>query len=168
MSHVVEIKHRIKDLDCLAQACKDLGLDFRKGQKTFRWWGKSMGDFALPKGFTADDLGKCIHAIGRPDDMDFNESVTNIPTGGQICTGRPYELGVVEARDGQGGYALLFDFYAGGYGLEEKVGKGAQKLLQRYEVAVATKVARRQGYALREHTREDGTVELTCTKKAGY
>lgn len=168
MSHVVEIKHRINDLECLALACKALGLDFRKDQKTFRWWGKSVGDYPLPEGYSKADMGHCLHAIGRPDEDSFTEHRSNIPTGGYISQGKPYEVGVVEARDGKGGYALLFDFYAGGYGLTEKVGSRAEKLVQRYEVEVAKKVARRQGYALREEARPDGTIALHCTKRAGF
>ncbi len=45
MSHVATIEIQIKDLAALKQAAKDLGLEFRENQKTYRWYGYSVGDY---------------------------------------------------------------------------------------------------------------------------
>lgn len=117
MSHVTVIDIQIKDLGCLRQAAEELGLEFHEGQKTFRWYGRHVGDYKVPAGFKAEDMGKCDHAIGLP---------------GNGQSGEAYELGVVARRDGKTGYQLMWDFFMGGYGLEKVVGKDCSKLCQGY------------------------------------
>ncbi|SRR6266566_5026868 len=116
MSHIVKEKLRIFNLDALAQACKNLGVELRMGQKTHKWYGQWMGDYPLPEGYTTDDLGKCDHAIRVPGNP------------------QAYEIGVVQQRDAQGGYALMYDFWAGGYGLMDKVGKNCDSLYREYAI----------------------------------
>jgi hypothetical protein len=122
MSHVESIKLNITDLDALEAACKSIGLELSRGQKTYRWWGHSVGDYPIPAGFTANDLGKCEHAIRIPN----NNSA--------------YEIGVVKNRDGRDGYTLLWDFYAGGKGMQSMVGDSqASKLVQANQLEVASR-----------------------------
>jgi hypothetical protein len=52
MSHISKIELEVKDLGTLGQACRRLGLELIKGQRTFKWFG-------------AED-GKCDHAIKVP------------------------------------------------------------------------------------------------------
>ena len=52
MSHISKIELEVKDLGTLGQACRRLGLELLKGQKTFRWYGQ--------------EDGKCDHAIKVP------------------------------------------------------------------------------------------------------
>ena len=58
MSHVAVIKLELKNLEALKTACKNLGLKFNEGQKKYNWYGRSVGDYALPNGYEAKDLGK--------------------------------------------------------------------------------------------------------------
>lgn len=146
ISHVATVDLHIKDLDALAEACKRFGLELVRGQKSYRWYGKHVGDYPLPAGFKEDELGTCEHAIRIPGN-----------------TGS-YEIGVVKRRDGKPGYSLLWDFFAGGYGLEEKVGTGCQKLKQAYSVTVAKRAAQKQGMRVQEHVTSDGKVRLLCSK----
>jgi hypothetical protein len=143
MSHVVSIDVLINDLDCLAAAAKSCGLELVRGQMNYRWWGSSVGDYPIPQGFSAEDLGKCEHAIRIPGD---NES---------------YEIGVVRRRDGKAGYTLLFDFYSQ-YRLLDKVGgQTAAKLRQSYAREVAIKQARKAGFRLMGSTvKADGSIVL--------
>lgn len=127
MSHVVAIKLEIKDLDALAKAAEMLGLEFKRDQKTFRWYGTHVGDYPLPQGFKASDMGHCDHALSVKGDS------------------RAYEVGVCRTRDGSEGYCVLFDFWAGGHGLVEKIGPEAKKLRQAYAVQVAKKQLLRAG-----------------------
>ena len=146
MSHVATISVIIKDLSSLKKACDKLGLELMIGQKKYKWWGTSVGDFPLPDGYTAEDLGKCEHAIrvkGKPG---------------------AYEIGVVPSRKNPGSYELLWDFYAGGQGLEAAVGKDAQLLSQRYSVEVAKKAALRAGMRVKEVQRANGTIILRASK----
>lgn len=140
MSHVATVKVTIQDLDALRAACKAAGLEFREGQKTYRWWGTSVGDYPLPEGMTVADLGKCDHAIGIPG----NDT--------------SYEIGVV--RRGTS-YILAWDFYAGGKGLEKVAGKNCGRLVQAYSMQVASKAALKSGYRMTgTKTNADGSVEM--------
>lgn len=141
MSHVTVINVEIKDLEALKVACEKAGLEFREGQKTYRWYGRSVGDYPLPKGFTADDLGKCDHAIGIPNN---NKS---------------YEIGVVKKGES---YSMLWDFWNGGYGLEALAGKDCSNVTDAYatEVALkeATAFAQAQGWSV-SHDFDNETSE---------
>lgn len=130
-------------MDSLKKAAADIGCELVEGQKTYRWWGHSVGDYPLPEGFTAADLGKCEHAI----------KVKGAP--------QAYEIGVIKARKpGAKGYTLLWDFYAGGYGLQKAVGEGAGLLRQAYSARVAEKQLRKKGYQVSKTTDVHGRVVL--------
>ena len=51
MSHISKIELEVKDIQVLMSACKKLGLELFKGQKTFKWYGKEA---------------ECDHAIKVP------------------------------------------------------------------------------------------------------
>ena len=147
MSHVATVDLEIRDLDALAEAAKRVGLELVRDQHTYRWYGRSVGDFPLPEGFTEDDLGKCEHAL-------------RIPPGEATHARKPYEIGVVKRRDGRPGFVLQWDFYAGGYGMQERAGNDCATLRQAYATVVAAKQLRRQGYAVTETTNADGAIIL--------
>jgi hypothetical protein len=126
MSHVTTIDLEIKDLSALKAACERLGYLWLEGQKNYRWYGRYMGNYAMPEGMTVADLGKCEHAISVP--------------------GASYEIGVV-TRNGK--TTLLWDFWSSG-GLERIVGKGGCKLKQAYAVEATRRAARRAGYQVTE------------------
>jgi hypothetical protein len=132
MSHVSKIELEIKDLGTLAAACKRLGIELRKGQRQYKWFGSYIGDHPLPEGFTQSDLGKCDHAIHVP--------------------GAEYEIGVVRRGNS---YILLWDFWRSG-GLEEKLGKNAGLLKQAYTIEKARIEARRKGYTVIEKKTDSG------------
>lgn len=146
MSHVVKLDVEIKDLVALKAAAKLIGMEFMEGQKTYRWWGHSVGDYPLPEGFTAKDLGKCDHALSIPNNNTA------------------YEVGVVQRRDGKPGYHLLWDFYGGGKGLVEKVGKDGNKLKQSYAEIVAANALKKKGFKVQRKVNDQGKVVLTAIK----
>jgi hypothetical protein len=145
MSHVAKIELEIKDLDALAKAAASLGLELVRGQKNYRWYGRHVGDYPLPQGFTREDLGSCEHAIRVPG------------------SDRAYEIGVVQRRDGKAGYTLLWDFWQGGYGLQAKVGSDGQKLRQAYTTEAAVANYTRKGFRVQRTTKE-GRVIITATR----
>ena len=118
MSHVAIVDVEIKDLTALARACENLGLKFNEGQKTYKWYGRSVGDYPLPDGFTASDLGKCSHAISIPGNKNA------------------YEVGICKNPNGKG-YLPLWDFWNGGYGLQKMVGDNCDLLVHEYSKEVA-------------------------------
>lgn len=131
MSHVTSIDLHVKDLDILARSVQPLGCELLRDVTTYKWYGRHVGDYPLPTGFTKEDMGKCDHVI-RVKGADA----------------RTYEVGVVKRRDGKPGYTLLWDFYAGGYGLQEKVGKDAVNIRKQYAAQVAASTMRKQGYSV--------------------
>jgi hypothetical protein len=121
MSHVTIIDVELRDLKVVKQICKELGLEFKENQRSYRWYGVSVGDYPLPEGFTKSDLGRCDHAIG----------VKGNP--------KTYEIGLVKRGDV---FIPLFDFWRGGFGLEERIGPGAKKFTDAYTRAVSIKTAK--------------------------
>lgn len=156
MSHVASIELEIRDLEALRLACEPLGLELVIGQRTYNWYGRSVGDTALPAGFTKEELGLCEHAI-RIKGTNMN---------GKINPGSPYEIGLATRRDGKAGYTLLWDTYRGGGGIVEKVGgEKAEKLCQGYAVEVAMRIAKRQGFrVVKKEVRTDGSIAIVTQR----
>lgn len=145
MSHVVDMKIEIRDMQALEKACSRLGLELVKNQKTYKWFGRSVGDYPVPEGFTADELGKCDHAIRVKGNAGA------------------YEVGVVKRKDGPG-YQLIWDFWQGGYGLQEKIGADGGLLKQHYAAQVAKKQLLREGYRVEERINRHGDLLLKFTE----
>lgn len=162
ISHVATVALDIKSLDDLDAACKRLGLELVRGQQTYHWYGRSVGDYPLPEGFTADDLGKCSHAIRIPASKAAQAVAPYVADWGTDA--KPYEIGVVARRDGKPGFSLMWDFFEGGFGLENIVGKDCQNLRQAYAICAATRAARMQGMSVTEQKMADGRVRLVCHK----
>lgn len=144
MSHCVSIPTEINDIAALQLACKELGLTFMHGQKTYEWYGRSVGDDPLPPGFTAEMLGHCEHAIKVP--------------------GATYEIGVCRNPSGKG-YTLLYDFYEwqghGGHAIKELLGgEKLPKLVDLYGVHKTTRWAVSKGYQTRRVTAKNGKLTL--------
>lgn len=142
MSHVVQIELEVNDLTALGEACKSMGLELNLGQQTYKWYGTSVGDYPLPQGFKTSDLGKCEHSI----------SVVGNP--------QAYEIGVVKRRDGKPGYQLIWDFWAGGCGLQAVVGDGALKLKDNYGAALFTREVKKKGMRVQRHVTTDGKIVM--------
>jgi hypothetical protein len=150
MSHVATVQMEIKDLDALDAACKKLGLEFRRGQKTFKWYGTWVNDYAAQDaaykhGIKPEDYGKCEHAIGVAGNS------------------KAYEAGLVPNKEGDG-YKLIYDFWAGGHGLIAKIGDSAEKLLQEYAKQVTLGQATSMGYLYEETTNSAGEVVITLSR----
>src|ERR1035437_5141802 len=99
MSHVTTIAIEIRDLNVVKEICQELGLEFKENQKTYKWYGTHVGDYPLPAGFTKADMGKCDYAIRLKGNT------------------QAYEVGVVKSKTGSG-YQMIWDFWAGGQGLQ--------------------------------------------------
>ena len=141
MSHVSSIKLRIKDLRSLLESASELGLEQRM-KETFHWYGRSVGDYPLPEGFTEEEMGKCLFALGIKGDD------------------KAYEVGVVHSKTHPGEYELLWDFWQGGFGLQERIGTDGNKLRQKYSERVTTKQMRKQGLRITRSVTADGKVVL--------
>lgn len=141
MSHVADLKMQILDVDCLIEAAQACGLRV-KNKNTFKWFGTHVGDYPLPVGFSKEDMGKCEFALA----VDGNDNA--------------YEIGVVKRRDGEPGMTLLWDFWAGGHGLQDKIGADGEKLKMEYTAAVNIKEARRLGHRIERSYNQEGEIVL--------
>lgn len=144
MSHVATIDINVTDLGVLAEACHRIGLELILNQKTYKWYGRHVGDYPIPEGFTIADLGNCEHAIRVKGDKDA------------------YEVGVVKRRDGKPGYTLLWDFYDDR--IVKALGPEAGRLKQSYAVTAAQAQAVKQGFRCVEQKQANGSVRLVLTK----
>ena len=127
MSHVTDVKLRIHDLDALAEACERLGLELRRDQKTYAWWGRFQNDSSAYGEHRPAEMGTCEHAIRVKG---------TAPRNGHSG---PWEIGVVAAKDGDG-YGLYYDTFGGaGQALTNKVGPSANALRKEYAACVATR-----------------------------
>ena len=150
MSHVATVAVEIKDLDALRVACAKVGLEFHEGQRTFRWFGKWMNDYAATDaaykaGIDPKAYGTCEHAIGVKGSSSA------------------YEVGVMRTTSGK--LALAWDFWGSqGRALEAVAGAKCGNLVREYVSEVARKTLMRAGYmATGTKKLADGTVELVFT-----
>lgn len=148
MSHVTQVECQILDLDCLEAAIAPLGLELMRGQSTYRWYGTFVGDAPLPEGVKVEDLGRCAHAIRVKPHAGLSS--------------KPYEIGLVKQENGS--YRLAWDFWRGGYGLEDCAGTGCQKVVQGYAVEVSKKHLRKAGYQPVCTTLANGEVQIKARR----
>lgn len=137
MSHLAKIELEINDLTALDKACKRMGFELMKGQKTYKWYGRWVGDSPLPEGVDKSKLGTCDHAIKVP--------------------GASYEVGVLKKDNGK--YGLLWDYWGAG-GLPEKIGKNGGLLKQAYTLEKAKMESIKKGYFVKEQ-KLNGKIQLT-------
>jgi hypothetical protein len=132
MSHVSTIKMEITDLDSLEKACELIGMELVRGQTNYRWFGKYLADYsgddaAFKHGIDPKDYGKCEHALrvaGNPN---------------------AYEVGLVKNPNGPG-WVLIYDFWAGGHGLQAVIGNNAGNLRREYALQVGMRQMARKGF----------------------
>lgn len=155
MSHITDVKLKVKDLDGLAEAAGALGLELVRGQKTHAWFGRFMSDSAEGRRVAqergAHTFGKCEHAIRRKDHQQGD-----------------YEIGVVAEKDGS--YSLLYDTWGhGGSRIEQKAGPQLTALRREYSAAVAGRKARatlgRQGWTTVRQDLPGNRIRLKVVKR---
>ena len=150
MSHVANVEVEIQDIGSLKSACTKLGLTFKEGQKTHRWYGKFMNDWsgadaAASNGYDPKTFGTCEHAIEIPES--------------------DYDVGVVKNPNGTG-YRLIYDTWGqNGKAIADRLGgMKLTKLKTEYGAARATKHLQRSGYRVVRRVLANGHVKITGMK----
>ena len=129
MSHVTDVKLKIRDVEALKEACEALGLELQEDKRTYAWWGTFVGDSRSYGEHRPEEMGTCDHAIKVAGTNPLNGS------------SGPWEIGVVRAKDGDG-FGLYYDTYgSAGRALTDRVGPNAQRLKHEYAVAQARRKA---------------------------
>jgi hypothetical protein len=139
------MKLEVKDLDAVEAACKEMGLTFHRGKKTFK---------ALePVNFTQIEK-PCDHAISHPSWIyeGFKTSV---------------EVGLKRTATG---YSLICDeeIQNGFTSRWLTLGQNAGKFMQLYGVHAATLKAEEMGYEVSRCFGTDGTINLEITGQPLY
>lgn len=121
MSHVavartVAGRPLITCLEAVRRAAKNLGMDVFE-RETYKWYGRFMGDYALPPGWRPEELGRNAVLVLAPS----AETRKKLGVGADC-----YELAIVEDKNNPGCYVPMYDFWAGGHGLEAVIGAPAK------------------------------------------
>lgn len=143
MSHIVDCGIVFDDLQSLKASVNHMKAEFHEGVTTYKWFGISVGDYALPEGITKDMLGKCKHVIRLP--------------------GCEYEIGVVRKKDGT--LTLLYDFWGPGEKLHTHFGVGLAKLTGEYSAQRIIKAAKAKGYTVKRYSGMKGETKLRIEGK---
>jgi hypothetical protein len=138
MSHVVTDALQIRDLPALRAAVARLGLDWAEGERSYKWFGRLVGDTPADPSIP---WGQCDHVIRlRADDPDRRSYGENA-----------YEIGV--CRLDSGAYALRYDYWGPGRWIQNRLGQDLRVLRQEYGAQVAERKIRALGYRVRRTER---------------
>lgn len=125
MSHVAALKGGQYNVQVLKNMCQRQGWTLKE-KNTYKWYGRHVGDYPLPDGFTVKDLGKCDVAIQIP--------------------GIQYEIGCVNKNDE---LVFLYDFWD--KNLKNAVGgEKAESLKMHYEFESKLFTVNEAGYEVLE------------------
>ena len=149
MSHVAAIECIVKDLDVLKVAGERLGLEFREGQRTHRWFGRFLNDWrssraAVNKGFNPATFGTCDHAMGVKGTLG-------------------YEIGVTARAEGDG-WNLVYDSFGSGQQLERVAGIDLVSLRNEVAAETATRLLSQRGYRVQREDVSPTQVRLTASR----
>lgn len=142
MSHITKIGLQIKDLDALDKACRRLGLELVRGQKTFKGYTQGVCDHAI----RVKGAYPSVYEIGLAKQAD----------------GKGYEL----KWDGHmGNYGPALPLYeAVGYDKIKHGGAAStNKLRDWYAAEVARKQMARQGFMVKT-VQQERKVQVLCSK----
>lgn len=138
MSHITECEVIVSDTTAFEEACKQIGVELRRDQKTFRNYGGRRSP--------------CDMAIVLPGNRDAYEA-------GLVKTkdGKGWKIQVDN-----------FDKYQTKGGMCETIGEDAGLLMQRYGINAAKTAAVKQGMSVREVKQTDGSIKLICEPRQVY
>lgn len=157
MSHVTDVKLCVKDLDAVEDVAARLGGVLRRGQRTFAWYGRWVGDYhgtlaAVDQGFDPRTFGRCDHAIRLKDHQAGD-----------------YEIGLVRDPDGQS-WRLLYDSW-GEHGRKLERAFGPQLKTFRREYAYTVQARRTKavlgpkGWTQQREDLPNGRIRLRLRKR---
>jgi hypothetical protein len=127
MSHITDVKMRIRDLDLAAEIAPLFGFELRRDRKECAFWGEFVGDSNSYGEFNPHDFKNCDATLGR---------IGKTPTMG--ASGE-WEVALKKAPDGDG-YIVGYDTYgSSGHVISQALGFGLEKFKHAYGEALAKK-----------------------------
>lgn len=156
------------------------------GEEGYRTWkndhgGRLVGDWPLPAGMTTAQVGNNAVCV-----VELTEEAKKEVRARHKYDVEPYEVGViarVDAKSGELTYSLTHDFFAGGYGLEDYVGKtvlnsgrssggrpGVKEahgdLLMYYQMMCAKLAAQEAGHDIEFAKQDDGSYVAVADRQS--
>jgi hypothetical protein len=157
MSHVATIAIAINSFEALEAAAKRLGGTITEAT-TYKWYGRSVGDYPLPEGFTEAELGNC----------HFKINFANAPAPGAYISNYQYEVGIVDThklpldhparRAAKGRYTLLYDWFDPT--LLHRMGTNGANLTHAYAVETTLATLRKRNLRITETKDQNGHTIL--------
>jgi hypothetical protein len=96
-------------MEALQMACQMLGLKVTQ-KKNYTWFNRHVGDYPVPAGVKVEELGRNAEfVIGLGDEKKKRHPDA-------------YEIGMVADPNNEGCYVPIYDFWAGGKGLDQTIG----------------------------------------------
>ena len=102
------------DLACLRKAADMKGFKV-VDTPHYNWYNRYMGDYQKPEVMKIDELGHNALFILR-----MKEPARSKYRHSNGCD--PYDIGIIADPNNPGCYTLVYDFYHGGYGIDELLG----------------------------------------------
>lgn len=153
MSHISKIEIVIVDLDAFEAACRELGVELRRNQKTFKSFAGAKHPCEMA---VVDAANQEAYELGLVRARYDNNQASR--TFGQV----------VQDPNGSA-YMALTDNWDGGKGLNEKIGENAGLLMQRYGLNAARRQAAQQGMSVvREERLPNGSVRMVFEPRKQY
>lgn len=81
----------------------------------YNWYNRHVGDYPVPPGMKVSELGKNALFVLRMAEPLRSEMLKK-------RGGTPYDVGVLEDPNNPGCFTLIYDFWQGGYGVDETLG----------------------------------------------
>ena len=106
MSHVASVDLIVTDLDALEKVCTELGMQLCRGQRTWKWYGRWMDDYAAEDAAYKNGI--------KPEQYGHGEHAIRLP-------GCEYEIGLVPVEEGKK-WRVVYDFYGPGQALAKACG----------------------------------------------
>jgi hypothetical protein len=105
--------------ELLEKAANLIGLEVVETNK-YNWFNRHMGDYPIPPGMKASDLGHNALFILRVKEPKRSELIKQ-------HNSAPYDIGVLEDPNNPGCFTVIYDFWASGYGVDSVVGAPVRK-----------------------------------------
>ena len=175
MSHVASVKTKpgepfIVSLNAVRAAAERIGLEVLE-QSHYTWYNTHVGDYPVPAGWQANQLGNnatLVLRVKEPKRTELREKNKQ----------EPYDLAVVEDKLNPGSYTLMYDFFMGGFGLDSVIGSPVQdaktrkittlapKFVQAYRMELDRITAKELGEEIEFKEQKDGSwVSYTIPSK---
>lgn len=158
MSHVVECKTILKNIDVVEKAALRLGGILNRGQSKARMFSSGFVDDSTGwKDFFEPAEAERIAKMNTLDRREIINKAMSSFAHTISFKGAKYDVGLVAKSDGT--FRLRYDEWGEG-SLRKHMGPGGGLFAQAYAIEAAKRAAKARGYTTRESTSKNGQLQL--------